>query len=181
MREEPVRRKLALIVLSVISVPFALALAVSFIFPIPIYYRETPDHSLAAVLVELQQGSLYWFASYPPADPDRSIRPIVEKRIFGIIWCQISDHYKDHHLPDGTWRFTPAAEKYEWAIPVWPLFLAVAAYPTITLFRRLEAALATQPGHCRCGYDLTANTSGICPECGTPVPSQEPGTKQETT
>ena len=21
-----------------------------------------------------------------------------------------------------------------------------------------------------CGYDLTANTSGVCPECGTPVP-----------
>ena len=21
-----------------------------------------------------------------------------------------------------------------------------------------------------CGYDLTGNTSGICPECGTPVP-----------
>ncbi|MBN2562782.1 MAG: hypothetical protein JXQ75_17805 [Phycisphaerae bacterium] len=25
-------------------------------------------------------------------------------------------------------------------------------------------------GHCReCGYDLTGNTSGICPECGTPI------------
>ncbi|HXE51970.1 MAG TPA: hypothetical protein VN541_03100 [Tepidisphaeraceae bacterium] len=22
----------------------------------------------------------------------------------------------------------------------------------------------------RCGYDLTGNTSGVCPECGTPVP-----------
>jgi hypothetical protein len=26
---------------------------------------------------------------------------------------------------------------------------------------------AARPGHCRsCGYDLTANTSGRCPECG---------------
>ena len=26
------------------------------------------------------------------------------------------------------------------------------------------------PGHCRArGYNLTANTSGVCPECGTPV------------
>jgi predicted amidophosphoribosyltransferase len=26
------------------------------------------------------------------------------------------------------------------------------------------------PGHCqKCGYDLTGNVSGICPECGTPV------------
>ena len=29
------------------------------------------------------------------------------------------------------------------------------------LFRR------QQPGHCvRCAYDLTGNTSGVCPECG---------------
>lgn len=27
-----------------------------------------------------------------------------------------------------------------------------------------------RPGHCpKCEYDLTANTSGICPECGRPV------------
>src|SRR5947209_5088519 len=30
-------------------------------------------------------------------------------------------------------------------------------------------------GHCRqCGYDLTANVSGVCPECGTPI-SRRPG------
>jgi hypothetical protein len=29
------------------------------------------------------------------------------------------------------------------------------------------------PGCCQqCGYDLTANVSGVCPECGTPVPKQ---------
>jgi len=27
-------------------------------------------------------------------------------------------------------------------------------------------------GHCvACGYDLTGNTSGVCPECGAPAPS----------
>lgn len=27
-----------------------------------------------------------------------------------------------------------------------------------------------RPGHCpRCGYNLTGNLSGVCPECGTPV------------
>ena len=26
------------------------------------------------------------------------------------------------------------------------------------------------PGYCQdCGYDLTGNTSGVCPECGTPI------------
>ena len=28
-------------------------------------------------------------------------------------------------------------------------------------------------GRCgRCGYDLTGNTSGVCPECGAPVPQK---------
>jgi predicted amidophosphoribosyltransferase len=27
-----------------------------------------------------------------------------------------------------------------------------------------------KPGHCQhCGYDLTCNTSGVCPECGRPA------------
>ena len=36
--------------------------------------------------------------------------------------------------------------------------------PTIILFgldRRL-----VRPGFCGCGYDLTGNVSGVCPECG---------------
>ncbi len=29
------------------------------------------------------------------------------------------------------------------------------------------------PGHCQqCGYNLFANISGICPECGTPIPKE---------
>jgi hypothetical protein len=42
------------------------------------------------------------------------------------------------------------------------------------------AALARRsppPGHCRrCGYDLTGNASGVCPECGAvAAPATEPG------
>jgi hypothetical protein len=55
-------------------------------------------------------------------------------------------------------------------VPCWLLF-AVAAVPTLLLCyvdrRRIP------PGHCRhCGYNLTGNISGVCPECGTPCPQQ---------
>ena len=50
-------------------------------------------------------------------------------------------------------------------LPLW-IPLALLAVPTAWLWlldRRRPA-----PGKCRCGYDLTGNTSGRCPECGTP-------------
>ena len=53
------------------------------------------------------------------------------------------------------------------ALPLWIPFLLIAI-PTAFLFwldrRRI-------PPHCcqKCGYDLTGNTSGTCPECGAPA------------
>ena len=45
-------------------------------------------------------------------------------------------------------------------------FLAVAI-PTLLVWWFWPKPL--KPGHCRCGYDLTGNTSGVCPECGIEV------------
>ena len=57
-----------------------------------------------------------------------------------------------------------------WFIPLWWL-LAPAASLTgvpwtpevLTFVGRLRLA---RPGCCPCGYDLTGNTTGVCPECG---------------
>jgi hypothetical protein len=56
-------------------------------------------------------------------------------------------------------------------LPFWGLFV-FAAFPTTLLWwfdrRRFP------PGHCQnCGYNLTGNVSGICPECGTPVKRED--------
>jgi hypothetical protein len=51
-------------------------------------------------------------------------------------------------------------------IPIW-LLLAIAAYPLIPPARRLSRK---RRGLCvKCGYDLTGNTSGRCPECAEPT------------
>lgn len=58
-------------------------------------------------------------------------------------------------------------------VPCWiPLLLV--AIPTAILWwldrRRIP------PGHCqRCGYDLTGNVTGVCSECGMPLPENRPG------
>ena len=62
----------------------------------------------------------------------------------------------------GCWHMSSAL----W-IPFWLPFVLLAT-PTALLWwhdlRRIP------PGHCqRCGYDLTGNVSGRCPECGTPI------------
>ncbi len=50
------------------------------------------------------------------------------------------------------------------AIPLWLVLLALAG-PTVVLWRRDRPI---PRGHCRsCGYNLTGNVSGVCPECGT--------------
>jgi predicted amidophosphoribosyltransferase len=51
------------------------------------------------------------------------------------------------------------------------LILPSAILPTVVLYR-LARSLVSAPhdGHCSgCGYNLTGNTSGVCPECGAPV------------
>ena len=47
------------------------------------------------------------------------------------------------------------------AAPFWPV-LVMACCPTIIWWRRDRRP---KPGHCPCGYDLTGNVSGRCPEC----------------
>lgn len=55
-------------------------------------------------------------------------------------------------------------------VPLWILFLLVALPTTYLLW----TARRRFPGGCchRCGYDLTGNTSGACPECGTKAPAE---------
>jgi hypothetical protein len=59
---------------------------------------------------------------------------------------------------------------HEVTLPFWALFLLTATPTGILLAQAWRTACWLRSGRCiRCGYDLTGNTSGICPECGTRV------------
>ncbi len=67
---------------------------------------------------------------------------------------------------------TPTIHLYGVRTWIWAPIALLAVYPVMTLVldrfasRRLKRRV--QRGFCiTCGYDLTGNTSGICPECGT--------------
>ncbi len=53
---------------------------------------------------------------------------------------------------------------------VW--WMAIGAAFVAIVLRRLSRPHSA-PGHCICGYDLTRNVSGRCPECGTPATATE--------
>jgi hypothetical protein len=60
---------------------------------------------------------------------------------------------------------------YWWMmLPLWMPFLIVAV-PTGVLWWRDRRRIP--PGHCEnCGYNLTGNVSGVCPECGEKTNAQ---------
>lgn len=60
---------------------------------------------------------------------------------------------------------------YSLHLPLWALFGILLIYPTVALTcGPLRAWRRRNRGLCvKCGYDLTGNTSGICPECGTTI------------
>jgi hypothetical protein len=61
---------------------------------------------------------------------------------------------------------------YNIQLPLWSLFV-LSLIPTAIVWyddRRRSPA-----GHCMtCGYDLTGNTTGVCPECGTKIKVRTP-------
>lgn len=53
-------------------------------------------------------------------------------------------------------------------LPLWIPLVLFSMYPTIAFVRGpYRRHRRRKKGHClKCGYDLTGNISGVCPECG---------------
>jgi hypothetical protein len=79
---------------------------------------------------------------------------------------RFADELRPTRLP--FWKGWFHQDKY-WSayLPLW-MPLLIVAIPTTWLWWRDRRCIPS--GHCRkCGYDLTGNVSGVCPECGEKV------------
>jgi hypothetical protein len=105
--------------------------------------------------------------------PDASVRPtsypIVDRRLLGFAY-ESTYWYSTPPRPDGSqvygsWR--------TWSAPVWaviPLPLLLGLYSVRVMIAQARLRHRRRMGYClHCGYNLTGNVSGVCPECGTPV------------
>lgn len=81
------------------------------------------------------------------------------------------DHWRLHGFGLLFWPVVGNAGTEHWAyLPFWPLvaaFLAWNVIPWQRARRRMKRGLCR-----RCGYDLRADVSGRCPECGLQTPSR---------
>lgn len=116
-------------------------------------------------LTSLGDGSLRFVRGLPATPPE------VERQF--DIGRRIGSHLRVGSTP---WTFPslrswPTAKKMGYLLVIFlPLWvpLVLVGVPSAILW---WSDRRTPKGHCRsCDYDLTGNVSGICPECGTPVP-----------
>ena len=64
---------------------------------------------------------------------------------------------------------SPPSKYYRFVFPVWSVFVVVAIPVPVLIWRRWSRR--RQPLRCaKCNYNLTGNVSGVCPECGLPIP-----------
>lgn len=102
----------------------------------------------------------------------------------GVDFWSETSAVTDPHLPPYLWKIgsrnyrpylLPSLEtgaRHTWLhVPPW-LILALLVLPTALLWRLDHRR--PQPGRCHCGYNLTGNTSGRCPECGRVAKAREP-------
>ena len=104
------------------------------------------------------RGGWTWRRVWPPDDPTDT-GPLTSR------WNRIGFGARWEAAPAGTYdRFV--------AVPMWLLFLFVAAAPCTRAYHMIRRH---PPGRCKhCGYDLRA-TPGRCPECGAPAPVESAG------
>lgn len=97
----------------------------------------------------------------------------------GLAWRVATDSFPETHLgPNGYYTGKGSIDVpgrnlnvFHLGVPLWLTFLVLIAYPAVAFYRGpLRRYRRRRCGLCvACGYDLTGNVSGVCPECATEI------------
>ena len=111
------------------------------------------------------------FANWERAIPSG---PIL--RLFGFEVAR-DPMFQGAYYADGHYRLTHFGTRLSIAAPSWAVVLLLLLLPGLWSLLGWRRHVRCQRRYChKCSYSLTGNTSGVCPECGTPVP-KEPAEK----
>ncbi len=124
----------------------------------------------------VSQGTIRFFDGWPHSQAHAEIsarRLTADDRRASVLarrwWPKW--HYEPHPFWTPSDGDSPLVSWTEIAIPLW---LPLAVLTTTALLPWYLDRRRIPPGHCRrCGYDLTGNVSGVCPECGAAVRKDE--------
>ncbi len=150
-------RKAIIVVLALGAVACSLGWLASRLVP---GERKFKTSGKANHVFELQPGCLFvvQLKRVPPSTPTSPRKEVTLGRFRLFREFLMTDHG----------RGPPSLCVRAISCPFWPGIILFAAYPTIVGVRGpLRRWRRRRRGCCtKCGYDLTGNTSGRCPECG---------------
>lgn len=85
-------------------------------------------------------------------------------------WFAAWQPYEVYWLPEFIYGKFSGARTTHLFLPLWMPLLVLGPTTIITTMRWWKRNRRLLAGDCRkCGYDLTGNTSGACPECGAAI------------
>ena len=160
-------RVLLLRVLLVIGIATAAAWAVS--FPKPFIWLTSLGEDRCLEVTVFDGDCAILFLDNPIRANKGSVHYLIElrhkRRELGLEY----GFKPDVATSSGPWPAWPRIRGYEF--PLWFLSVGALAYPLFTLIRTsLKRRRRGRDGLClSCGYNLTGNTSGVCPECATKI------------
>lgn len=94
--------------------------------------------------------------------------PAEEVQPFGILAKPVTYQFAGIGI---TYISADQQADYEFKVPWWVAIVIPLILPAFVGVQRYRHR--TKRGHCsKCRYDLMGNTSGLCPECGTSIPTE---------
>jgi hypothetical protein len=134
-----------------------------------VQYEISSEHGSVDIVIEHESG--FRSIPIPPAELGWEFQSsAAESRQSTTVWERMGFW----HIRTGFFDLGIASTTTADMVPQFLLIAVLLVPPLYWVRRRLRSNRAQ--GHCpTCGYNLTANTSGICPECGTAISRQPEG------